>query len=78
MKIICCGYDYRHPKGFQIDRPTGSGDYVLLVLRSSASFVLQKETVYSNGNAVILFNKGTPQLFGSYDGEFVNDWVHFE
>jgi AraC family transcriptional regulator of arabinose operon len=26
----------------------------------------------------VLFGRGTPQLYGAAEGEFVNDWVHFE
>ncbi len=78
MWIVNCGYNYHHPKEFQINRPHGSGDYILLIVRSPATFTIDKKTYFTNGNAVIIFNKGTPQLYGSSDKEYVNDWVHFE
>lgn len=78
MQIVSCGYDCRHPQGFQIKRPNGSGDYLLLVVRSAAAFILNNKTYITKGNAAIIFKKGTPQRFGSADKEYINDWIHFE
>ena len=63
---------------FKIKRPSGSGDCILLILRSPAFFVFDSVTHYTNGNSVVLFKKGTPQIYGAHGAEFVNDWVHFE
>ena len=78
MKITKCGYNYRHPDGFRINRPHGSGDYVLLVTRTPAVFYLPTGEYRTNECVAVLFNKGTPQLYGAYDGGFTDDWVHFE
>jgi len=78
MQIINCGYNYRHPKNFKINRPNGSGDYILLVLRSPAFFVFEGQRHYTKCNSVVIFKKGTPQIYGAFNSEFVNDWVHFE
>lgn len=78
MKIINCGYNYRHPTDFTIQRPNGSGDFILLILRSPAYFVFEGQTHHTEGNAVVVFKKGTPQLYGAFHAAFVNDWVHFE
>ncbi len=78
MQIINCGYNYRHPADFKICRPNGSGDYILLILRSPAFFVFEGQTKYTTGNSVVIFKKGTPQIYGALNSEFINDWVHFE
>ena len=78
MNIVNCGFNYRHPSDFKIKRPDGSGDYILLVLRSPAFFVFDKITHHTNGNSVVIFKKGTPQLYGADGCEFINDWIHFE
>lgn len=79
MKIVNCGYDYRHPHYFKINRPHGSGDYILLIVRSPAHFVFMGKKQITEGNSVVIFKKGTPQLYGGHDGaEYINDWVHFE
>jgi len=78
MKIINCGYDYRHPSDFSITRPNGTGDYVFLVLRSPAVFTFHEKKCTTKGDAVVIFEKGVPQLYGAYGAEYINDWVQFE
>ena len=78
MKIVNCGYNYRHHQYFRINRPRGSGDCILLIVRSPAQFVFGGVTYFTKGNAVVLFREGTPQLYGAHGAEYVNDWVHFE
>lgn len=78
MKIVNCGYDNHHLPDFKINRPEGSGDYLLLIVRSPAFFVFNNKKYHTDGNSVILFKKGTPQLYGAETGEYINDWVHFE
>ncbi len=78
MKINNCGYCYRHNSDFLINRPNGSGDCMILVLRSTACFYLDGKKHITNGPAAIVFEKGYPQIYGANDCEFINDWVHFE
>ena len=78
MRIVNCGYNYRHPGDFSICRPDGTGDCIFLVVRSSAYFLFEGKRQLTEGNAVVLLRKGTPQLYGGVGKEFVNDWVHFE
>ena len=78
MKIVNAGYEYRHPSDFVIDRPLGSGDYMLLVIRSESFVFLGGEKSVLPQNSVIIYKKGTPQLYGANNSEYVNDWLHFE
>lgn len=78
MKIVNTGWNYRHPKDFRISRPHGSGDYLLLLLKSEATFFLEEGQQMAAPNTVILYRKGTPQLYGAASGDFCNDWLHIE
>ena len=78
MEITNAGYDYRHKKDFKICRPNGSGDFMLLIIRSPAYFVLNNTKYYTKGNSVVIYKKGTSQIYGGCDDEYVNDWVHFD
>ena len=78
MKIVNAGYNFRHPIGFCIDRPSGSGDYLLLIIRSEAFAVLDGKKIKVTANSALIYKKGTRQLYGSETCEFVNDWFHFE
>lgn len=77
MNIIKAGYGYRETSSFSVNRPWGSGDYVLIVLRSASYFVLDGKHQIVPENSVIIYQKGTPQHYGSIDDQFVNDWIHF-
>lgn len=78
MQIINCGYKYRHPENFKVQRPNGSGDCMLLIIHSPAFFVFNGETHCTTGNSVIIFKEGTPQIYGAANSEFINDWLHFK
>ena len=77
MRIVNCGYDYKHDAKFEINRPNGSGDYMLLLLRSPTVHYLEGQFVKDSGNSVIIYKRGTPQLYRG-EPELINDWVHFE
>ncbi len=78
MKVVNVGYNYKHADEFSVDRPNGSGDYVLLVIKTNAFFVINGKTQYAAPDSVIIFKKGTPQIYGASGGEYINDWIHFE
>ncbi len=77
MQIVNIGYNYRHNKNFLIDRPNGSGDYLFLLVKSPAVFILDNREVKVSGNAIILYEEGTAQNYRAWDKEFLNDWFHF-
>ena len=78
MEIVNVGYDYRHPSEFCINRPHGSGDYILLIIKTEAFAVLNGKRLTVPPNSALVFKKGTPQLYGAINDEYVNDWIHFE
>jgi len=78
MEIINVGYQYTHPADFHISRPKGSGDYLLLLIRSDAYCILNGEKQEIDANSVLLYRKGTPQYYGARNSVYVNDWVHFD
>ena len=77
MKIVNVGYHFRHAPGFCINRPHGSGDYILLIIRTEAFICLDGKRQLIQPNSAVIFKKGTPQLYGSTGGEYINDWIHF-
>ena len=77
MRIVNCGYGYTHDAEFEVNRPRGSGDYMLLLLHSPTVHYLNGEFVTDSGSSVIIYRKGTPQIYRG-SPELVNDWVHFE
>lgn len=77
MKINNIGYNYIHNPDFFVSRPHGSGDNVLLLLKTPAIFKLNGNDIKARENSFILYREGTPQFYRSDGGKFANDWFHF-
>ena len=77
MKINNIGYNHTHDADFVIQRTTGSGDYLLLLLKTPAVFTLGGKDIITEPDSFILFRQGTPQLYRAYGLTFSNDWFHF-
>lgn len=78
MIIHNVGFDHRHDADFFIDRPDGSGDWLLLLLKTDAIFTLDGKDVPVPKNTFFLYPKGMPQYYRCVPQHtFANDWVHF-
>ena len=78
MKINNIGYNHYHDADFQISRPDGSGDYLLLILKTPAVFTFEGKDLITDASAFILYQKGTPQFYRALGSSFANDWLHFD
>ncbi len=78
MQINNIGYHHFHDADFKIERPNGSGDYLLLLLETPAVFTLRGGEVSAESNSFILYKKGTPQLYRVDGQKFSNHWIHFD
>ena len=78
MKINNVGYNHRHDADFFIDRPNGSGDCLLLILKTDAVFTLFGKDTAVQKNSFFLYPQGMPQFYRCVPKhEFANDWIHF-
>ena len=77
MRINNIGYGHTHDADFFINRPNGSGDHLLLLLKSPAVFTFNGQDTVTEPNSFIIFHKDTPQFYRAADQPFSNDWVHF-
>lgn len=71
------GIGYRHDADFRISRPTGAGDWLLLIFRTAAFVTVDGVRCEVAPDTVILYTKDAPQDYGAMGIEYVNDWVHF-
>jgi AraC-type DNA-binding domain-containing proteins len=67
-----------HPGGIDVCRPNGSGDYLFLFLRCPTEVSLHGTYKLVPENTFLLYEKGAPQIYRKTDGEFNNDWIHFD
>ncbi|MGN0606995.1 MAG: helix-turn-helix domain-containing protein [Oscillospiraceae bacterium] len=79
MIINNAGYNHCHDVDFFISRPDGSGDYLMLILKTDTIFSINYKEFTVPANSFFLYKKGTPQYYRCVPGNlFANDWVHFE
>lgn len=78
MIINNVGYNHSHDADFFIERPNGSGDYLLLLMKTDSIFTLNGKDVRVPKDSIFIYRKGTPQYYRCLPQEtFSNDWVHF-
>ncbi len=78
MHINDIGHNYFHNADFRVERPQGSGDYLFVLLKTPAVFMLKDTEVFAEANSFILFDKGFQQIYRANGIEFLNDWFHFD
>ena len=79
MKINNAGFDHCHDADFFIDRPEGSGDNLLLLLKTDSIFTIDGKDIHVPENSVFFYPKGRPQYYRCVKGQvFENDWIHFD
>lgn len=77
MTINFIGYNHSHEKDFEIIRPYGSGNYLLLLFKTPAFVVINGEKQTVCENSFIIYNIGSPQHYGAQTDIYTNDWIHF-
>ena len=78
MYITYIGHNHIHDLDFYINRPSGSGDYLALLIKSHGIFELGGKNIIIKPNTFFLYKEGTPQFYSAYKEPFSNDWFHFK
>ena len=78
MELHALGLNYSHDGSFDIRRPKGSGDNLLLIFKSSAVVRLHGNDYTVSPDSAILFRKGSPQIYRACKGFYINHWLHFD
>lgn len=78
IQINNLGHNFSHGKNFSVNRPSGSGDYLLLLFKTSAIIVLHGKEITVSDNTLIVYKKHTAQCYYPDSNSFVNDWIHFD
>ena len=78
MIINNIGYNHCHDADFIINRPNGSGDNLLLLIKTDAIFTINEKDIVIPENSFFMFRKGKPQYYRCMPQHvFSNDWIHF-
>lgn len=78
MELVLIGYNHVHDADLNVNRPLGSGDYLALLVKTPAVFIINGKELHTPPNIFFLYPKGSPQYYHA-DGEtFINDWMHLD
>lgn len=76
MKIGAVGYNYEHRDEFVMDRPDGTGCYLLLLIKEPSIFIINGTQHKVAKNSFVLFLPSTPYKYYA-DGEvYTDDWMY--
>ncbi len=77
MHINKVGYNYRHTGNFNIYRPQGSGDMVMVLVTTPTVFTLKGMDVDFAPETLIILRPDTPNIYHGTGDIFANHWFHF-
>lgn len=76
FSINYCDYNASNPDNDRINRPLGSGDYLLLYFLAPMKIHKVDKTIIAPTNSFILFPLGMPQIYEAVE-KFRNSYIHF-
>lgn len=76
FSINYCDYNASNADTDRINRPLGSGDYLLLYFLAPMRIHMENKAVIAPTNSFILFSPGMPQIYEAVD-KFRNSYIHF-
>ena len=72
------GWRFIHPSTFEMHRPNGSGNYLLILFQSPAIVYCDEKPIHVKRSTAILYTKGECQNYSGFETDFINDWIHFD
>lgn len=77
MIINSIGYHHPHGESFSVDRPWGTGGFLLILIKTPAVFRQNGKDIITKRNSFILYREGIAQHYRAYGEEYIDDWIHF-
>ena len=78
MKIGSIGYNYAHDSSFVMDRPCGPGCWLMLLVKSSAVFVINGAETKVRRNSLVVIAPTTPVNYRGGEEGYTDDWIYFD
>lgn len=78
FRVLRGGCNTRHPSSFFCTRPNGINNYLILIIKTPAIFAIEEhETKIPPGTAVVM-PPHVPYYYSNPNGEYMDDWLHFD
>lgn len=77
IDIVKMGEDAFHDETFQVDRPNGFPEYLLILTRTSGRFLVNGEWNDYPKNCAVLFRPYQKQRYHAIEESYIDCWMHF-
>lgn len=77
MELGAIGYNYKHENDFVMERPNGTGCYLLLLIKEPSVFIIKDMEYKVPKNSMVLFSPETPYRYFADGGQYTDDWMYF-
>ena len=78
IKLNSIGIGYRHGRDFEIDRPEGSHDYLLVIFKTPASAVINGTDHKISPDTALFYKKGSYQRYMAVKDVYINHFIHID
>lgn len=78
IHVTQMGFHFVNFGGINVNRLDGNGSYLFIYFRCPAEVMLEGKYRLVSEDTFLLYKKGEPQIYRSLEGDFVNDWIHFD
>lgn len=78
INIIRGGCTNKHPNSFKMSRPNGFNHHVLLIVKSDSEFWIEDNHIIASPSQAIIIKPDTSYSYHNPNGEYINDWLHFD
>lgn len=78
ITVIDGGVHVTHDQSFHMRRPKGVSEYLLLLIKTTAVFILDGEKRRVEPQTLLLIDRQTSYEYYNPEGSYIDDWLHFE
>jgi AraC family transcriptional regulator of arabinose operon len=71
------GCGTKHPSSYKMSRPEGLPNYVILIIKTQGEFLIEDQSFSVTPGHAIILAPNTPYFYGNPEGDYIDDWVHF-
>lgn len=77
LHMNAIGMDIHHHGAFSIQRPHGSGDWLLVIFKTDACLTVDNREIPAPPDSAVLFSPDAPQTYRSACDAYINHFLHF-
>ena len=78
MNIGSIGCDHTHDSSFVMDRPSGAGAGLFLLIKTNAVFIINGRRYDVSAGSYVMLRRDTPLKYHAANDKYTDDWLFFD